>query len=61
MNDTHTLIPMGATYPRTAAGVNAAIIDARKSARVGEEYDGAIDFLLAKPRVAKHGRGSLVR
>ena len=52
---------MGATYPRTAAGVNAAIIDARKSARVGEEYDGAIDFLLSKPRVAKHGRGSLVR
>ena len=48
------------TYPRTAAGLNAAI-DARKSARVGEAYSGAIDFLLRKPRVAKHGRGSLVR
>ena len=49
------------TYPRTAAGLNAAVIDARTSARIGEDYSGAIDFLLAKPRVAKHGRGSLVR
>ena len=49
------------SYPRTTAGLNAAVLDARKSARVGEAYSGAIDFLLRKPRVAKHGRGSLVR
>lgn len=49
------------TFPRTAAGLDAAVINARRSARVGEAYSGAIDFLLRKPAVARHGRGSLVR
>lgn len=56
-----TVAGLVCTYPRTAAGLNAAVLDARKSARVGEAYSGAIDFLLRKPAVARHGRGSLVR
>ena len=50
-----------ATFPRTAAGLDAAVLYARKSARVGENYSGAIDFILRKSAVARHGRGSLVR
>lgn len=50
-----------ATFPRTAAGLDAAVITARKSARVGESYSNAINFILRKPAVARHGRGSLVR
>ena len=48
-------------HPLTAAGLDLAVRDAVQHAPVGEAYSGAIDFLLRKPALARHGRGSLVR
>lgn len=48
-------------HPLSDAGLDAAVLDATATARVGEAYAGAIDLLLRKPGLARHGHGSIVR